>query len=89
VTEAVQQRRATVPGAPARQRIGVGVIGLGWLGRAHTRSYARLPMLFPDRPYDPELVICADPAPGVAEEAVAAERRSRRRRRSARCGAQA
>jgi predicted dehydrogenase len=72
VTEAVQQRRATVPGAPARQRIGVGVIGLGWLGRAHTRSYARLPMLFPDRAYDPELVICADPAPGVAEEAVVA-----------------
>jgi hypothetical protein len=34
VTEAVQQRRAAVPGAAARQRIGVGVIGFGWLGRA-------------------------------------------------------
>jgi predicted dehydrogenase len=72
VTEAVQQRRAAVPGAAARQRIGVGVIGFGWLGRAHTRSLARIPMLFADRAYDPVLVVCADPAPGVADEAVAA-----------------
>jgi predicted dehydrogenase len=71
VTEAVQQRSAAVGGAAARQRIGVGVIGLGWLGRAHTRSLARIPMLFADRAYDPALVVCADPAPGVADEAVA------------------
>ena len=69
---AVQGRSAAVGGALARQRVGVGVIGFGWLGRAHTRSYARLPMLFGERTYDPELVICADPAPGVAGEAVAA-----------------
>jgi predicted dehydrogenase len=69
VSEVVQQRR--VGGAVARQRIGVGVIGLGWLGRAHTRSLARIPMLFADRAYDPQLVACADPAPGVADEAVA------------------
>ena len=72
VSEAVQPHRTTVPGAAARQRIGVGVIGFGWLGRAHTRSLARIPMLFADRAYDPQLVVCADPAPGVAEEAVAA-----------------
>ena len=72
MTEAVKQRRATVPGAAVRRRIGVGVIGFGWLGRAHARSYARLPMLFGERAYDPELVICADPAPGAADEAVAA-----------------
>jgi predicted dehydrogenase len=71
VSEAVQQRRAPVNAIGARQRIGVGVIGLGWLGRAHTRSLARIPMLFADRAYDPELVVCADPAPGVADEAVA------------------
>ena len=29
-------------------------------------------MLFADRAYDPVLVVCADPAPGVADEAVAA-----------------
>jgi predicted dehydrogenase len=73
VTE-VAQRDApgTVPRASSRRRIGVGVIGFGWLGRAHTRSLARIPMLFGDRGYDAQLVICADPAPGVAEEAVAA-----------------
>jgi predicted dehydrogenase len=70
VSEAVQQRRAPGAGAAARQRIGVGVIGFGWLGRAHTRSLARIPMLFGDRSYDPELVVCADPAPGAADEAV-------------------
>jgi predicted dehydrogenase len=72
VNEALQQRRATDGGTGARQRIGVGVIGFGWLGRAHTRSLARIPMLFADRACDPVLVACADPAPGVAEEAVAA-----------------
>jgi predicted dehydrogenase len=50
----------------------VGVIGFGWLGRAHARSLARIPMLFGDRAYDPELVACADPAPGAADEAVSA-----------------
>jgi predicted dehydrogenase len=71
VSEAVQQRRAPVTGIGARQRIGVGVIGFGWLGRAHARSLARIPMLFADRAYDPDLVVCADPAPGVADDAVA------------------
>jgi predicted dehydrogenase len=71
MSETVQQQQR-VGGAVARQRIGVGVIGFGWLGRAHTRSLARIPMLFADRAYDPELVVCADPAPGVADEAVAA-----------------
>jgi predicted dehydrogenase len=71
VTELAQ--RAAASDAPVRrQRIGIGVIGFGWLGRAHARSFARLPMLFGQRTYDPELVIAADPAPGVAEEAVAA-----------------
>ena len=53
----------------ARRRIGVGVIGFGWLGRAHARSLARIPMLFADRGYDPVLVACADPAPGAADAA--------------------
>jgi len=72
VSEAVQHRRAPPIGGGARQRVGVGVIGFGWLGRAHTRSLARIPMLFADRAYDPELVVCADPAPGAADEAVSA-----------------
>jgi len=55
-----------------RRRIGVGVIGFGWLGKAHTRSLARIPMLFRERAYDPVLVACADPAPGAADDAVGA-----------------
>jgi predicted dehydrogenase len=47
----------------ARRRIGVGVIGFGWMGQAHSRSLLRLPTLFPDRRYQPELVACSDTAP--------------------------
>jgi predicted dehydrogenase len=53
-----------------RRRIGVGVIGFGWLGQAHSRSLRRIPTLFEQRSFDPVLVACADPAPGRAEQAV-------------------
>jgi predicted dehydrogenase len=46
-----------------RQRIGIGVVGLGWMGQAHSRSYLRIPTLFHDRLADPVLVACADPVP--------------------------
>ena len=52
---------------PLMQRLGVGVVGFGWMGQAHSRSYRRISTLFPDRVADPELVVCADslesPAP--------------------------
>jgi predicted dehydrogenase len=62
----------TAPAVPgrARRRIGVAVIGFGWLGRAHSRSMLRIPTLFPDREFDPELVICADTAPERIDDAV-------------------
>ena len=44
----------------AREQIRIGVIGLGWMGQAHSRSYVRIPMLWPDRTYDPVLAVCAD-----------------------------
>lgn len=53
----------------ARQRIGVGVIGFGWLGHAHSRSMLRIPTLFADRAYDPVLVACSDPVPERIDEA--------------------
>ena len=31
------------------RRLGVGVVGFGWMGQAHSRSYRRIPALFPDR----------------------------------------
>jgi predicted dehydrogenase len=54
----------------ARRRIGVGVIGFGWLGQAHSRSLQRIPTLFADRGFDAELVICGDPLPERRDEAV-------------------
>ena len=61
---------AEAPARRARRRVGVGVIGFGWLGRAHTRSMLRIPTLFGDRSFDPRLVACADPVPARAREAV-------------------
>jgi predicted dehydrogenase len=54
----------------ARRRLGVGVIGFGWLGQAHSRSLLRIPTLFPDRTYDPVLVACSDSLPARIEQAV-------------------
>jgi predicted dehydrogenase len=54
----------------ARRRIGVGVIGFGWLGQAHSRSLRRIPTLFGEREFDTELVICGDTLPERRDEAV-------------------
>ena len=53
-----------------RRRIGIGVIGFGWLGQAHSRSMQRIRTLFPERGFDPELVVCADPVPARTQDAV-------------------
>ncbi|MCY3561017.1 MAG: hypothetical protein OXH20_07590 [bacterium] len=44
----------------SRRPIGLAVVGFGWMGQAHARSYLRLPTLFEDRVYEPRLVVCAD-----------------------------
>jgi predicted dehydrogenase len=51
-------------------RVGIAVIGFGWMGQAHSRSYLRIPTLFPERPADPKLVICADNVEARGAEAV-------------------
>jgi predicted dehydrogenase len=53
-----------------RPKIGIGVIGFGWMGQAHSRSYLRIPTLFRERTYDPRLVICADNVPARQDDAV-------------------
>ena len=53
-----------------RKKIGVAVIGFGWMGQAHTRSYLRIPTLFPERDYDPELIIISDNLQERVDEAV-------------------
>ena len=57
-------------GGRTRRRIGVGVIGFGWLGQAHSRSMLRIPTLFPEREFDPVLVVCGDTAPDRIDDAV-------------------
>jgi predicted dehydrogenase len=52
-----------------RARVGIGLVGFGWMGQAHSRSYRRMPMLFPERAADAELVACSDT---VAERRVQA-----------------
>ena len=58
-------------GGVSRRRIGVGVIGFGWLGQAHSRSLLRIPTLFAERDFDTELVICGDTVTARLDEAVA------------------
>ncbi len=54
----------------ARKRIGIAVLGLGWMGQAHSRSALRIPSLFPECEFTPELVVCADTDEGRRTRAV-------------------
>ena len=42
------------------QVIGIGVVGLGWMGRVHSSSYRRVPEHFPDLGVRPRLMKAAD-----------------------------
>ena len=42
------------------RQLGIGVIGLGWMGRVHAASYRRLAEHFPDLGLTPRLVVAAD-----------------------------
>jgi predicted dehydrogenase len=55
-----------------RRRVGIGVVGFGWMGQAHSRSYRRIPTLFPERAGEPDLVICSETVDARREEAGAA-----------------
>jgi len=52
-----------------RRTIGVGVIGMGWMGEAHSRAYRLVGDRFHDRGIDARLVACADTDPGRAAAA--------------------
>ena len=49
-------------------------MGFGWMGQAHSRSYRRIPMHFPERAADPVLVVCSDTVESRRDEAQAAFR---------------
>ena len=40
--------------------IGIGVIGMGWMGEVHSRSYRAIPDRFHESGIFPRLVVCAD-----------------------------
>jgi predicted dehydrogenase len=46
--------------------IGIGVIGMGWMGQVHARSYLQAALRFPNLQLQPRLIICSD---NVAERA--------------------
>ncbi|WP_181780072.1 Gfo/Idh/MocA family protein [Pseudonocardia pini] len=56
---------------PARRPLGVGVAGMGWMGRVHTMAYTRVLHHFPELPVAPRLVAVADEVLGRPEEAAA------------------
>ncbi len=49
--------------------LGVGVVGMGWMGQVHTRAYVRVRHHYPHLPLLPTLVGVADPEPGRAAAA--------------------
>ncbi len=55
-----------------KPRVGIGVVGFGWMGEAHSRSYRRIPMLFPARAGEPDLVVCSDTVAARLDHAAAA-----------------
>ncbi|PWH06574.1 myo-inositol 2-dehydrogenase [Brachybacterium endophyticum] len=61
----------------ALREVGVGVVGLGWMGRLHCSSYQRIPARFPELGLRPRLRVVADPsaaAQGAALEQFEAQR---------------
>src|SRR5947209_20549046 len=40
--------------------IGIGVIGMGWMGEVHSRPYCAVPDRFHESGISPRLVVCAD-----------------------------
>lgn len=50
--------------------IGVGVIGFGWMGQAHSRAYRSIPAYFPEEGIHPRLVAIADNVPERVDLAI-------------------
>jgi predicted dehydrogenase len=49
--------------------IGIGVIGMGWMGVQHSRSYRQIAERFPESNVQARLVVCADDVEARAREA--------------------
>lgn len=51
--------------------VGIGVIGMGWMGQVHSRSYRQLADRFWDSEIQPDLIICGDEVEARGQEAQA------------------
>ncbi|MCP4964170.1 MAG: Gfo/Idh/MocA family oxidoreductase [bacterium] len=49
------------------ESIGIGVIGFGWMGQAHSRAYRNIPVYYPETGIRPRLVAIADTVPERVE----------------------
>jgi predicted dehydrogenase len=49
--------------------LGVGIIGMGWMGTVHSRSYLQVRDRFPENIIQPRLIVCADDVEARAREA--------------------
>src|SRR5437660_11621966 len=54
-------------GITMTRTIGIGVIGMGWMGEVHSRAYRAIPDRFYDSGIFPRLVVCADPVEARAQ----------------------
>ena len=52
-----------------RKTLGIGVIGMGWMGQVHARSYSMVAQRFPDDGVGARLVICSDNVEARAQSA--------------------
>ena len=53
-----------------RTPIRIGLVGFGWMGQAHSRSYLSIPRYFPEAPFLPVLAGVADTVPARIGQAV-------------------
>lgn len=53
-----------------KREIGIGTVGLGWMGQLHTRAYRRLFDHYPECELEPRLVMAADPVEDRARDSV-------------------
>lgn len=51
------------------RKIGIGVIGMGWMGETHSRSYRQIFQRLRDIDFEPHLVICSDNVESRARDA--------------------
>lgn len=52
------------------RRIGVGLVGVGWMGRLHSRAYLAVPDHYPELQVMPALISAADPVAANVDDAV-------------------